>query len=160
MYRLAVDPPARLVLETYRLRSRCVSSRLSSRRTAELSRIGSRRRLAAPLARRQRPGSALEGPPGRTPGHTVRAASSAQLIRHADRCCPLPSTTALQPAPAAAFRPPYGLAMQSAAPSPGRRWRLSSLREPVLSRARSLAGRRPGPVGARRTSQVGGAFQE
>ena len=44
------------------------------RRVAELSRIRSRRRLAAPLARRQRRALALESPARRTPGHTARRA--------------------------------------------------------------------------------------
>src|ERR1700745_2171445 len=39
---------------------------------AEFSRIGSRRRLAAPRARRQRRALALGGPARRTPGHTAR----------------------------------------------------------------------------------------
>src|SRR5215468_8634921 len=41
--------------------------------------VDQERRLTAPLARRQRPGSALGGPPGRTPGHTARARRSRQL---------------------------------------------------------------------------------
>jgi len=41
--------------------------------------VDQERRLTAPLAGRQRPGSALGGPPGRTPGHTARARRSRQL---------------------------------------------------------------------------------
>jgi hypothetical protein len=95
--------------------TRCSSRKFSTAMTLRRSGSGDAgqdppRRDPLPQARRQRPGSASGGPPGRTPGHAVKACRSIQLSHGRQLGAAAAGFLALRrPAPRIASRPPAGL---------------------------------------------------